>query len=226
MTTMEKGHPMSPSSPQGRFTRHARAVGVLWCVFTLCFTIIVAVVFIQPHWVGAASNSGPGHIGLWRWCSTVSLDRGSSPDDVICAGELQDIVDFSGAHAAEGTDDNTARRIGVVNSTPFKAASLLVGVALVVSMLTIVAMLLFVCLKATTVFHLAGWMQIIAGAAVCVYPMGFNSSEARHLCGPTARQYNVGECSIRWAYVLAIIGKTSLIKLAQDIAGVFQQNCV
>ncbi|XP_047738718.1 LHFPL tetraspan subfamily member 5 protein [Hyalella azteca] len=211
---MGKGVPVSPSSPQGRFTRHARAVGVLWCVFTLCFTIIVAVVFMQPHWVGTATDTGPGHIGLWRWCSTVSLDPNNSPDDVICSGELLDIFNFFSSDGGGGSSPNP----GIVNNTPFKTAFLLVGLALLVSVLSLSAMSLFLCLKTSTVFHIAGWMQIIAGcllgAAVCVYPLGFNTSEVRHLCGPTARQYNVGECSIRWAYVLAIIGVFDAVVLA------------
>ena len=50
----------------------------------------------------------------------------------------------------------------------------------------------------------------LLGAAVCIYPLSFSSGEVMRMCGPTARQYNVGECSVRWAYVLAIIGEASL----------------
>lgn len=199
------GNPDERLSPHSRFARHSRAVGVLWGVFSLCFTIIVIVVFIQPHWIGAARDQGPGHMGLWRWCVSSTLEGGASVADVSCTGELQDITNFFSPSS------------GVPN-TPFKSASVLSGLSVVVTLLSVVAMLLFLCARPSRVFHIAGWLQILAGcllgAAVCVYPLGFSSTEVRHLCGPSARQYNLGECGIRWAYVLAIIGVFDAVVLA------------
>lgn len=43
----------------------------------------------------------------------------------------------------------------------------------------------------------------------CVsFPFGWNSDEFRKVCGPEANRFEVGLCSIRWAYALAIIGST------------------
>ena len=50
-------------APHTGFARHSRAVGVLWGVFSVCFSIIAVVVFIQPHWIGAAREAGPGEGG-------------------------------------------------------------------------------------------------------------------------------------------------------------------
>lgn len=42
----------------------------------------------------------------------------------------------------------------------------------------------------------------------CVsFPFGWNSDEFRKICSPEANRFEVGLCSIRWAYILAIIGK-------------------
>lgn len=43
----------------------------------------------------------------------------------------------------------------------------------------------------------------------CVsFPFGWNSDEFRKICGPEANRFEVGLCGIRWAYALAIIGKS------------------
>lgn len=49
---------------------------------------------------------------------------------------------------------------------------------------------------------------------VAVFPAGWSASEVRAVCGPTARQYHMGECEVRWAFVLAIIGVLDAAVLA------------
>uniref|UniRef100_A0A182SVJ5 Uncharacterized protein n=1 Tax=Anopheles maculatus TaxID=74869 RepID=A0A182SVJ5_9DIPT len=40
----------------------------------------------------------------------------------------------------------------------------------------------------------------------CVsFPFGWNSDEFRKVCGPESNRFEVGLCSLRWAYPLAII---------------------
>lgn len=46
--------------------------------------------------------------------------------------------------------------------------------------------------------------------ACASFPFGWNSDEFRKICGPDANRFDVGLCGIRWAYALAIIGKTSI----------------
>merc|ERR1712123_206937 len=53
-----------------KYMRSSKAVGVLWGIFTLCYTILAIVVFMQDQWIGDADNSkGPGNFGTWRWCT-------------------------------------------------------------------------------------------------------------------------------------------------------------
>lgn len=42
--------------------------------------------------------------------------------------------------------------------------------------------------------------------ACVIYPNGWGSSEVLEICGTTASEYRLGECSIRWAYILAMLG--------------------
>lgn len=64
-----KKHPLTPhphpTPPKGKLEKlnkekgilidyflSFQAIGVLWGVFTICFAIIVIVIFIQPQWIG------------------------------------------------------------------------------------------------------------------------------------------------------------------------------
>ncbi|ETN66189.1 hypothetical protein AND_002032 [Anopheles darlingi] len=52
------------------------------------------------------------------------------------------------------------------------------------------------------IFHLTALCMVIA----CVsFPFGWNSDEFRKVCGPESNRFEVGLCSMRWAYPLAII---------------------
>uniref|UniRef100_A0A671LLI9 LHFPL tetraspan subfamily member 5b n=1 Tax=Sinocyclocheilus anshuiensis TaxID=1608454 RepID=A0A671LLI9_9TELE len=60
------------------YVRNARAIGVLWAVFTIFFTIITVVVFIQPYWIGDSVNTPQG-FGLFHYCIGSVFDFGSIP---------------------------------------------------------------------------------------------------------------------------------------------------
>jgi hypothetical protein len=47
-----------------------------------------------------------------------------------------------------------------------------------------------------------------------VFPSGFDAPEVKLACGPTADRFHFGNCTLRWAYVLAIIGLLDGIVLA------------
>lgn len=41
---------------------------------------------------------------------------------------------------------------------------------------------------------------------VVTYPAGWDAPEVRQTCGPRANRFELGECGLRWAYLLAAIG--------------------
>lgn len=54
---------------QTNYVRNARAIGVLWAIFTICYAIITVVVFIQPYWIGDSVNTPQsGYFGLFYYC--------------------------------------------------------------------------------------------------------------------------------------------------------------
>lgn len=50
--------------------------------------------------------------------------------------------------------------------------------------------------------------------ACVAFPFGWNSDEFRRICGPESNRFELGFCSIRWAYPLAIIACIDGIILA------------
>lgn len=39
-----------------------------------------------------------------------------------------------------------------------------------------------------------------------IYPDGWDSDEVKRMCGEQTDKYALGACSVRWAYILAIMG--------------------
>ncbi|KAH0628872.1 hypothetical protein JD844_010474 [Phrynosoma platyrhinos] len=189
---------------QTDFVRNARAVGALWAGCTLCFGILEVVVLIQPAWVQTAtltyqlppsgllsdpSVSAVGSFGLYQVCT--------ERDNVLqCEGSL-------------------------VTLTPipsFKAAAVFVLMALVLVMGSVASLGLFWVCSPGTVYKVCAWQQL--SAATCqalgclVFPDGWGAPEVRALCGPRARSYTLGTCSIHWAFTLALLGIADALVLA------------
>uniref|UniRef100_A0A670YRL2 LHFPL tetraspan subfamily member 5 n=1 Tax=Pseudonaja textilis TaxID=8673 RepID=A0A670YRL2_PSETE len=177
---------------QTDFVRNARAVGALWAGCSLCFGILEVVVLIQPAWVQTAPLTyqlAVGSFGLYQVCT--------EQDGVLqCEGSL-------------------------VTLTPipsFKAAAVFVLMALVLVMGSVASLGLFWVCSAGTVYKVCAWQQL--SAATCqalgclVFPDGWGAPEVRALCGPQARSYTLGTCSIHWAFTLALLGIADALVLA------------
>lgn len=167
------------------YVRNSRAIAVLWGVFVVIYAILNVVVFIQPQWFGDTGESDlPGFFGLWRYCEL--LTDGS---DYSCSG---DFFEFN--------------KIG---NPSFQAATIFVGVAALLFLLSIVCFLLFFFLNTATVLKICGWFQIIGAVFIflgCViYPNGWDNDDVKKVCGLEADKYDIGVCGVRWAYILAII---------------------
>nr|CAD7400237.1 unnamed protein product [Timema cristinae] len=124
------------------YIRNSKAIGVLWGIFTICYAIIGVVAFVTPEWIGETLEAEyPGRFGLWARCyfRTASEVSGGAED---CRGSLDDL--------------------GSIPSAAFKAATIFVGLSVVLSFLAICSMLLFFFFQSTTVFHICGWVQVLS----------------------------------------------------------------
>ncbi|XP_029550847.1 LHFPL tetraspan subfamily member 5 protein isoform X2 [Salmo trutta] len=161
------------------YVRNARAVGVLWTIFTICFAILVMVVFIQPYWIGDSVNTPQaGYFGLFHYCIGNALTG-----ELICKGSA---LDF-----------------GSIPSGAFKTAMFFVGISMLLVVGSIVCFSLFFFCNAGSVYKICAWMQL---ASCCmIYPDGWDSEEVKRMCGQRTDKYTLGNCTVRWAYILAII---------------------
>lgn len=124
---------------QANYLRNSRAIGVLWAVFTMCYAIINVVIFVQPQWLGdTESSKGTGYFGLWKSCRLLQDGQ-----DLLCEGRLDD---FSS-----------------IQSPAFRAATVFIGLSVVVIFLCLCSFLLFFFLHSSTVFHVCGWFQAANG---------------------------------------------------------------
>ncbi|XP_071960476.1 LHFPL tetraspan subfamily member 3 protein-like [Antedon mediterranea] len=168
------------------YVRNSRAIAIAWAIFTICFAIILIVVFVQPYWIGDGREAqGVGYAGLYHVC--VSFGLRGEPD---CT---RDIFDFG------QIDGNSA----------LVAATVFVGLGVIFVLLSVCGMCCFMCRKPTTatVFRICGVLQLLTGVfvliGIIVYPAGWDHSVIQSLCGSDS--YDLGGCQLRWVFVLAIV---------------------
>lgn len=175
---------------QTEFIRSARAVGVLWAVCTLCFAIIEVVVLVQPSWVGTRelhyqSGTKPptsGTLGLFEVC----LESDWPVPE--CRGSL-----------------------GTLTPLPsFQSPAVLVCMSLTMVWASVGCLCLFRFCNAATVYKICAWLQLTAGfclALACVlFPDSWDCAEMRALCGEAVSSFSPGNCSVHWAFILAMLG--------------------
>lgn len=120
------------------YVRNARAMGVLWALFTLCFAVIMVVTFIQPYWIGDSIDTPQaGYFGLYSYCIGNALTS-----ELICKGSP---LDF-----------------GTIPSSAFKTAMFFVGISTFLIIGCILCFSLFFFCNAATVYKVCAWMQLAA----------------------------------------------------------------
>ncbi|TNN79662.1 Lipoma HMGIC fusion partner-like 4 protein [Liparis tanakae] len=183
------------------YMRNSRAIGVLWAIFTICLAIINVVIFNQPYWIGdSVSTPQAGYFGLFHYCVGI----GNSDRELLCQGSFSEF--------------------GSIPSGAFKAASVFVLLSMVLILGCIGCFVLFFFCNTASVYKTCAWMQLLCvipmdtwslshgTGAVClvigcmVFPNGWDSEVIRDMCGEATGSYVLGNCSVRWAYILAIIG--------------------
>jgi len=181
-----KFNPDTAKAYHFRYMREYRAVAVLWGLLSIIWCILNLVVFVQPQWIGDTPESpGYGHLGVFQHCYP-----DSARERYTCSGTF--------------TDFDT------ILNDPFRACTFFVGVSALLMLIVVAALLLFFCFKKTAVFIFSGILQLFSAVfmflACVIYPSGWNQEEVQKICGSKANEYRMGECSIRWAYILAILG--------------------
>lgn len=121
------------------YVRNARAVGVMWGTLTICFSVLVMALFIQPYWIGDSVNTPQaGYFGLFSYCVGNVLSS-----ELICKGGP---LDFSS-----------------IPSRAFKTAMFFIALAMFLIIGSIICFSLFFVCNTATVYKICAWMQLAAG---------------------------------------------------------------
>ncbi|MEQ2179020.1 LHFPL tetraspan subfamily member 5 protein, partial [Goodea atripinnis] len=55
---------------------------------------------------------------------------------------------------------------------------------------------------------------VLMAMGCMIYPDGWNAAEVKRMCGQRTDKYTLGNCTMRWAYILAIISILDAVLLA------------
>jgi hypothetical protein len=170
-----------------RYVREYRAVAVVWAILTIIWCILNVVCFVQPQWIGDTEESpGYGHLGVYAHCFPAPPNYNR--------------------YACNGTFGN----FDEILTDAFRATTFFCGVAALIMLICVAALMLFFCFKKTAVFIFCGILELVVAVfmivACIIYPAGWDHAQVMEICGKSAGPYKLGDCGIRWAYVLAILG--------------------
>uniref|UniRef100_A0A3B3H7W4 LHFPL tetraspan subfamily member 4b n=1 Tax=Oryzias latipes TaxID=8090 RepID=A0A3B3H7W4_ORYLA len=165
---------------QTEFVRSARAVGVLWAVCTLCLAIVQVVILLQPSWIGTSDTP-------------VLQAAPVLPKGTIGLFEVR--MSITGSLMS-----------CFLSPLPcFQSVAVLVGVSLWAVWTSVLCLCLFRFCSAVTVYKICAWLQLTAG--LCSQdPDSWESPEMRALCGDSVGSFSLGNCSVHWTFILAVLG--------------------
>uniref|UniRef100_A0A3Q2ZVR5 LHFPL tetraspan subfamily member 5a n=1 Tax=Kryptolebias marmoratus TaxID=37003 RepID=A0A3Q2ZVR5_KRYMA len=99
------------------------------------------------------------------------------------------------ALTSELTCKGSALDFGSIPSGAFKTAMFFVGISMLLVVGSIVCFSLFFFCNAGSVYKICAWMQLASSQFLSV----------KRMCGQRTDKYTLGNCTVRWAYILAII---------------------
>ena len=67
-------------------------------------------------------------------------------------------------------------------------------------------------INTTNIFDLDAGAFLIVG--VLAFPAGWDDPSVQEICGPASRDFYPGQCGLRWAYILAMIGVADILVLS------------
>ena len=161
---------------------------------TSCFAILNIYVFVQPQWIGdTLSSPRAGHFGLYSYCVSTTTDY-----DFDCQG--------------------TWTNFSTILNAPFAVATFFVGFSILLILICLGLFVLFIFIRARLVYFICALIQITCAIclfiALIIYPSGFDNDIIRSVCGSTVNDYYIGNCQVRWAYILGILAFFNVLILA------------
>ncbi|XP_046560620.1 LHFPL tetraspan subfamily member 6 protein-like isoform X1 [Haliotis rubra] len=169
-------------------------VGIFWAVLSLLATVAASVGFYMPYWLhGAFSDSTPIYFGVFRRCNYPKLDDGGHLVIVRECGRYTTFWD--------------------IPSVFWQIATVSVGVGCGLGLLVSMTGVMSVCVRdviTPVVGKVASAMQLCAGLLIggglAIYPYGWDNVEVHQACQGLSGHYNLGSCTLSWAFYLTGCG--------------------
>jgi hypothetical protein len=131
------------------YQRNSRAISVLWCVFSICFTIINIVVFLQP-WLGdTLQTKKEGYFGLYESCKYIIINPAlTNTNDKLAI--------YNYRLQCDGTWSSISTALNPI-------ATFAIGFSALINLVCIASFLvLFLFVKPSVVFSICGIMQLVS----------------------------------------------------------------
>ncbi|XP_071798518.1 LHFPL tetraspan subfamily member 6 protein-like isoform X1 [Asterias amurensis] len=174
--------------------------GIVWTLVSFLGTCLCCTGLIFPYWITGSMLEHPVHFGLFRRCNYPT----SRAEIAVGCGRYSSFED--------------------IPTLSWQLCTILLGVGCVVSMLVAFTGIFACCVKdlvTQRVGKVAGVIQFFAaclvGSGCVLYPNGWSHVQVKAACGETSGSYQIGDCSISWAY-LVTAGGCGLLLLASILS--------
>ncbi|XP_055868113.1 LHFPL tetraspan subfamily member 6 protein-like [Biomphalaria glabrata] len=173
-------------------------IGKLWVVTSFAASIASAVGYYFPYWLEGfyIHESGlrhPMYFGVFRRCSYPQLREDGNVAIVDECGRYTTFED--------------------IPSLYWQISTITVGIGACLSLLLSLTAVVTLCVSdiiTVRVARLTGVVQLFAGlllgGGLAVYPNGWDTIQVRQACGGTSGVYQLGGCSLCWAFYLTAAG--------------------
>jgi len=170
-------------------------IGIIWSILSFSSSVLMSAGFYFPYWIrGTIPHSTlDSSFGIFRVCTyLIRLKDGSSRWMNEC-GRFTDFWD--------------------IPSVWWQAASVVMGVGCVLSLLISCAALICCCTPDSTTKSLAilagGLQAVVVVFVACgcvIYPLGWDNAQVFRVCGRHSGKYSLGQCTMAWAFYATVTG--------------------
>ncbi|XP_030837812.1 LHFPL tetraspan subfamily member 6 protein [Strongylocentrotus purpuratus] len=172
------------------------AVGILWSIVSIVATMASSIGLFMPYWMRGHMFNGtlPVHFGVFRRCNYPT-----APNNYV----------FDCGHYTT---------FGDIPTLTWKICTIVIGLACIASMFVGLTSLLACCMRdlvTRKVGKVCGAIQFVAALLIAVgcvlYPNGWSHIQVKEACGGTSAPFNLGECTLDWAFYLTASSCVALL---------------